>query len=118
MKVQVVAIVVAFFGLSIGCSVPEKIKKDIGLIQKEEKILYEFNQKLLKSLQTETEQDLQKQVDLLTISRIAHHRVNTAAQLLGEYLDSTEYLVEADVELGENIVELIKKVREKLQEDN
>lgn len=100
----------------VGCGVPQKVLDDIALIQQEEQKLYDFNQQLLKSLPTKSEKDLQAKVDLLTISRIAHHRTKTGCKLLLEYLDSTEYFTPEDRALGDGIIDILKKLRDKIDE--
>ena len=96
-----------------GCEAPPKVAEDIALIQNEEAKMYEFNQELLKRLKTSTPEEIQRKIDLLTISRIAHHRVKTATNLLAEYLQSTEYLRKDDIDA---LATLMKKIQARMEE--
>lgn len=98
----------------IGCSVPTNIKEDVAIIKAEEQALYDFNFKLIKKLRADTTEDLQKKIDLLTISRIAHSRAQKGLELLAEYLDSTEYIKNEDLALGDSLIELLKKLKIRL----
>lgn len=107
---------VIFATLLAGCSVPARVMQDLMLIEQEEQKLYDFNTKLIKSLNIYSAEELSKKIELLTISRIAHHRVKTAIRLLAEYLESTEYLSKEDLSIGDDIIGLIQRLKAELHE--
>ncbi len=86
---------------------------DIEMLKIEAQAHFDFNQKLLDRSKSSTSEDLQKKLQLIMISKLAHERTTRALQLLSEYLDSTEFM--SDAEISETRQLIIDTVNEMLR---
>lgn len=94
-----------------GCSAPQRVTDDIEMLKVEAQAQFELNQRLLDKSISTNEADLRKKMKLIMISKMAHERTMRALQLLSEYVDSTEFLSNAEAsETKRLIIETVNEV--------
>lgn len=94
-----------------GCSAPQRVTDDIEMLKVEAQAHFEFNTRLLNRSISTNDEELQKKLRLIMISKIAHERTMRALQLLSEYVDSTEFLSDAEAaETKQLIIETVDEV--------
>lgn len=91
-------------GMTAGCSAPQRVVDDIALLKLEAQAHYEFNQQVLEKSISTNDEELQKKLKLLMISKIAHQRTMRGLQLLSEYLDSIEFMSNAEASATKQLI--------------
>ncbi len=91
---------------------------DIRMLQYEEAAIFEFNQELLRRTKTHSDEELQKKLRLTMASKIAHQRVERGLKLLLEYLDSIEFMSDAEISatkqmIKDTVEEVLKRQRDR-----
>lgn len=101
-----------------GCTVPQRVYDDIAMLKLEEQALYNFNLAFLQRAKSTTNEELQKKLKMVMISKVAHQRAEQGLDLLGEYVGASEVISNAQLAATEDTIKQIAdKVVEKLKEE-
>lgn len=104
--------------MTSGCTAPQRVVDDIETLKVDAEALFQFNQEFLKRSKATTEEELDKKMKIIMISRLAHQRTMEGLNLLGEYLGSSEIVSNAQLAATEDTINKIaEKVKEKLSEN-
>lgn len=98
------AMLLFIVGMIVGCSAPQRVVDDIALLKLEAQAHYSFNQQVLEKSISTNDEELQKKLKLLMISKIAHQRTMRGLQLLSEYLDSIEFMSNAEASATKQLI--------------
>ena len=94
---------------SLARSVPTDVREDLLIIKTEEQAFYDFNVKLLKKLTVVTPEDVQTNIGYFKRASETHRKAQEALKLLGEYLDSSEYIKAEEARaVAQQLTEAIK----------